>query len=420
MHSNHQTELNLLRINDERLWNRLMELAQIGATAKGGVCRVALSEEDKNGRDWFVERCREAGCTVTIDRLGNIFARRSGENVAARPVLFGSHLDSQPTGGKFDGAYGVLAALEVIETLNDNSVQTQAALEIVSWTNEEGARFAPAMLSSGVFGGEFTLDYALSRVDKSGKTVGEELNRIGYAGNIPVTGRAYAAAFEIHIEQGPILEAEGRTVGIVTGVQGMRWYRLIVQGKESHAGTTPMNRRRDPIRAVLPVLQEFYTLADEHTPHVRLTIGDVVPSPGVINTVPGELALTLDVRHPDANLLDAIDQRLQQIVAKGSSSTGQAMDLKEIWHSPPVEFSDVCINAVRRAVAVTGANALELVSGAGHDAVYVSRVVPTSMIFVPCKDGLSHNELESAKKGDLAAGCNVLLHAVLDRAAATE
>lgn len=410
------TRLHDLRINGQRLWNRLMEMAQIGATPRGGVCRVALTDEDKAGRDRFVRWCEDAGCRVTIDQMGNIFARREGLHPERPPVLAGSHLDSQPTGGKFDGAYGVLAALEVIETLNDHDITTNAPLEIVSWTNEEGARFAPAMVASGVFAGAFDLAYGLNRADKSGRIIGDELRRIGYAGEAPVGARSFTAAFEIHIEQGPILEAAGKQVGIVTGVQGMRWYHLHLTGKESHAGTTPMDRRQDPVRALWPMLRDIYALAAEYAPHVRLTVGDIGARPGVINTVPGRLTLTLDVRHPDAEVLDALDRALRELVERASAAAGVPGELEEIWYSPPVAFADVCIDAVRRAVAITGAAAQEMISGAGHDAVYVARVAPTSMIFVPCKDGLSHNELESAQPADLESGGNVLLHAMLERA----
>lgn len=408
--------MNQLRINGDRLWDRLMALAQIGGTAKGGVCRVALTDEDKAGRDWFIARCQRAGCTTQVDQMGNIFAQRPGKEPNRAPLLFGSHLDSQPTGGKFDGAYGVLAALEVIETLNDHEIETKVPLEIVSWTNEEGARFAPAMIASGVFGGEFSLEFGLSRQDKEGKSIGEELTRIGYAGDVPVTGRHYTACFEIHIEQGPVLEANKVPIGIVLGVQGMRWYHLMLEGKETHAGSTPMERRRDPVRALLPILQRMYAAADEQMPDIRLTFGDFQPSPGVINTVPGQLTVTVDMRHPDDSVLEALERRFHTIVQEESAATGLPCRLDRIWNSPAVHFDERCIDAVREAVETTGTSAMEMVSGAGHDAVYVSKVVPTSMIFVPCEDGLSHNELENADKADLEAGCNVLLHAVLKMA----
>ena len=405
-----------LRINGDRLWQRLMTMAQIGATAKGGVCRVALTDEDKAGRDLFVEWCEAADCTVTVDQMGSIFARREGCSGNQPAVMAGSHLDSQPTGGKYDGVYGVLAALEVVETLNDHQIETDLPIDIVSWTNEEGARFAPAMTAAGVFCGEFSLENALAIQDRDGITIGEELQRIGYAGTAPVGERPFKATFEIHIEQGPILEAEGKSVGIVTGVQAMRWYNITIAGKETHAGTTPMDRRFDPVQAALPMWTQVYDLAVEHAPDARVTIGEIHAAPASINTVPGSLFFTLDMRHPSEEILQAMDSALYQIAEEESSRSGLPIDVQGIWHSPAVRFDPSCIDSVRRAVEITDVSAMEIVSGAGHDAVYVSRVAPTSMIFVPCKDGLSHNELESAKKEDLIDGCNVLLHAVLDQA----
>ncbi len=396
-----------LRVDGERLWSRLMQMAQIGATEKGGVCRVALSDEDKVGRDLFVTWCEAAGLTVTVDEMGNIFGRRNGRFSTTPPVLAGSHLDSQPTGGKFDGVYGVLAALEVIEMLNDHNIVTDAPLEIVSWTNEEGARFAPAMIASGVFAGVFDLDYAYSRTDKEGLTIGDELRRIGYAGKTPAKARPCKATFEIHIEQGPILENEGKQIGIVTGVQGARWYHLVIPGKESHAGTTPMELRNDPVRTAVSLLNQAYTLADEYAPDIRLTFGDIRLTPGVVNTIPGELTITVDMRHPDDAVLDEFEQTLAEI----ARAHGARLD--NFWKSAPVEFHPDCVAVVETAVSHTNSSAMRLISGAGHDAVYVSRVAPTSMIFIPCKDGLSHNELEDAKKEDVIAGANVLLQAML-------
>lgn len=405
-----------VRVNGDRLWNHLVEMAQIGATPKGGVCRVALTDKDKAGRDLFVKWCQRAGCTITIDQIGNIIARRAGTRDDLLPVMMGSHLDSQPTGGKFDGAYGVLAALEVIETLNDRDIYTRAALEIVSWTNEEGARFAPALIGSGVFAGVFDLEYGLSRVDKTGRSIGEELQRIGYVGDAPVGGRSIKAAFEVHIEQGPILEAEGKTIGIVTGVQGLRWYDLIIEGQETHAGPSPMSYRRDPVAGALPILSQVYDLAAQHAPYGRATIGNIQATPGVRNTVPGRLVITVDLRHPDSAVLDSMDQAFREIVRHECDSADLEGRVKEIWHMPPVSFAPECVAAVKRAVAKIGVSAMDIVSGAGHDSLYISQVAPTGMIFVPCEDGLSHNELENARREDLVAGCNVLLHAVLDRA----
>ena len=406
----------MIQINGERHWDRLMEMAKIGATAKGGVCRVTLTDEDKEGRDLFVKWCKEAGCTVHIDQLGNIFARRPGKNEALPPVMIGSHLDSQPTGGKFDGVYGVLAGLEVVETLNDQGVETEYPIEVVSWTNEEGARFAPAMIASGVFAGEFSLEYAYARTDKKGFTLGDELQRIGYMGDLPIGNRPYSATFEIHIEQGPILESEEKPVGIVTGVQGIRWYDILLTGKETHAGPSPMSYRIDPVKASIPLLSGLYQIADRYSPHAKVTIGYLDANPGVKNTVPGTLTVSLDMRHPDADILSQMDQDLKKIVNEQSQQTEVMFEIDEIWYSPPVVFDQNCIQAVRKATEVLNIPAIEMVSGAGHDAVYVSKVAPTSMIFIPCKDGLSHNEMESAKKEDVIAGSNVLLHAVLQMA----
>ena len=404
----------MLTVNSDRQWNRLMELAAIGATPKGGVCRVALTDEDRKGRDRYIEWCKKAGCAIEIDQMGNIFARRAGKVDTLPPILIGSHLDSQPTGGKFDGAYGVLAGLELIETLNDHQVETNHPIEVVSWTNEEGARFAPAMISSGVFAGVFTLTEAYNCTDKEGIRLGDELERIGYKGSVPVGNRPYKATFEIHIEQGPILEQAGHTVGVVTGVQGIRWYDLVLYGKETHAGPTPMNWRVDPVRVATAILQGMYKLADTYGPNARLTVGYLDANPGVKNTVPGSLKVSIDMRHPNERTLTAMHNDLRFMIREHLQSSKVNGDLQEIWYAPPVHFDEQCIGAVRRAVEKLGVSAKEMVSGAGHDAAYVSMVAPTSMIFIPCKDGLSHNELESIEPEHAAMGTNVLLHAVLE------
>lgn len=402
-----------LQVNAERLQRRLADMAKIGATPKGGVCRVALTDEDKVGRDLFVEWCREANCRIEIDQIGNIFARRDGQENNLPVVLAGSHLDSQPTGGKYDGVYGVLAALEVIETLNDAHLSTIHPVEIVSWTNEEGARFAPGLSGSGVFTGAFDLEFALTRTDKEGLTLGEELQRIGYAGHSPSHQKSIKAALEIHIEQGPILEEQGVTIGIVTGIQGMRWYDLIFKGQEAHAGTTPMENRHDPVLAAVSVIQRIYQLNRAYAPFGRATFGDFRVNPGARNTVPGMLMVTLDYRHPDTAVLDLVDREIRTIIAEECQLAGVSGDLEEIWQMPPIIFSPECIAAVREAAVICGYRTLEMTSGAGHDSMYLAQITPTGMIFVPCEGGLSHNELENVKPGDLVAGANVLLHAVL-------
>jgi N-carbamoyl-L-amino-acid hydrolase len=411
-------DLSALRIDGGRLWSRLMEMARHGATEKGGVCRLTGSDEDKAGRDLFVRWCEAAGCTVTVDRIGNIFARRPGRDGSAGAVLAGSHLDSQPTGGRFDGVYGVLAALEVIESLNDHAVETQAPVEIAAWTNEEGARFAPAMLGSGVFAGVFDLDWTLAIADKDGKTLGAELHRIGYAGEAAPGGRAIKAAFEVHIEQGPILEREGKTIGVVQGVQGMRWYDLVIEGREAHAGPTPMEGRRDPFQGLMHILPDLYALATDRAPWGRATCGDIAASPGSRNTIPGRLTTTVDLRHPDQDTLVEMEEGLRASIERHCAALGLTGRLETIWDSPAVRFDPACIAAVRAGVAATGHSAMDIVSGAGHDSVYLARIAPVGMIFVPCEGGLSHNEAENATPKDIAAGCDVLLHAVLAQAGA--
>ncbi len=393
-----------------------MEMAQIGATPRGGCNRQALTDEDKAGRGLFTGWCEAAGCEIRVDEMGNIFARRGGQNDSLAPVITGSHLDTQPTGGKFDGVFGVLAGLEVVRTLNDANVTTAAPLEIVVWTNEEGARFSPAMVGSGVWSGEFELDYGLSRADKSGATIGAELERIGYAGSEPCRPFPVKAAFEVHIEQGPILENEALTVGVLTGVQGMNWYDVTLTGQPCHAGPTPMDTRADPMMVLHRVLERTYELAAEHAPWARATFGDLSLQPGSRNTVPESVVLAVDLRHPEQAVLDEMDQRLRSIVNEEAARRNVQAEVRDEWRSPAVAFDVECVNAVRRAVQQLGYPHMEMVSGAGHDSVYTSRVVPTSMIFVPCEGGLSHNEAENAMPDDLEAGCNVLLHAMLDRA----
>ncbi len=393
-----------------------MDMAQIGATNKGGCNRQALTDEDKAGRDLFVSWCEAAGCKVRVDQMGNVFAHRHGRDDDLPPVLTGSHLDTQPTGGKFDGVYGVLAGLEVIRTLNDAGVETDMPIEVVAWTNEEGARFSPAMIGSGVWCGAFSLDYGLSRQDKAGHTIGAELERIGYAGGEPCSHFPATAAFEVHIEQGPILEKENLTIGVLTGVQGINWYDIVLTGQPCHAGPTPMTDRKDPFRALHQILDDLYRLTDLHAPWGRATFGDMRVQPGSRNTVPESVVLAVDLRHPQQSVLDEMDASLRKIVEKSAAAAGVESTVLDEWQSPAVAFDPGCINAVRESVTRLGYPHMEMVSGAGHDSVYVSRVVPTSMIFVPCAGGLSHNEAESATPDDLAAGCNVLLHAILHRA----
>jgi len=406
-----------LGINGERLWQSLMEMAKIGATEKGGVCRLALSDLDKAGRELFIRWCEQAGCTVSIDRMGNIFARRPGRNPALAPVLAGSHLDTQPTGGRFDGVYGVLAGLEVIRTLNDLDYETEAPIEVVCWTNEEGSRFSPPMVGSGVFAGVFDLGYGLERPDNvTGVKLGAELERIGFAGPAPVGGRGVAAYFEAHIEQGPILEDQRKPVGIVTGAQGQRWYEITVTGQEAHAGPTPMRKRRDALVGSARMIDAVNRIGLGHSPHACATVGFVQVSPNSRNTIPGRVFFTVDFRHPEDAVLTRMDKELRAACAEIASAIGLETEVKEFWYFPPTPFDESCVASVRKATETLGYPHMDIISGAGHDAVYMARVAPTAMIFVPCVGGISHNEIEDAKPEDLAMGCAVLLNAVLERA----
>jgi beta-ureidopropionase / N-carbamoyl-L-amino-acid hydrolase len=407
-----------IKINQERLWQSLMEMAKIGATAKGGSKRLALTDLDKAGRDLFVRWCKEAGCAVSVDRMGNIFARRPGRRGDLPPVVTGSHLDTQPTGGKFDGVYGVLAGLEIVRTLNDLHYETDAPIEVSVWTNEEGSRFAPAMVASGVFAGVFTEDYGLSRADLDGATIGAELKRIGYFGSEKVGGRPFRAFFEAHIEQGPILEAERKTIGVVQGIQGIRWFDVTITGSESHAGTTPMNRRKDAMLGAARLVDRINRIALDHPPGVS-TVGLVKVGPNSRNTIPGSVFFSVDLRHPADEVLSRMKSALEAAASEVCGALGLQAECKEIWWSPAVHYHKDCIGAVRKAAEELGYAHRDIVSGAGHDAGYINRVAPVGMVFVPCADGISHNEVESATPEDLAAGCNVLLRAMLAHAAAS-
>ena len=402
--------------NGARLWQRLMAMGAIGGTEKGGCNRQALTDLDKQGRELFIDWCHQAGCSIRVDAMGNVFARREGANADLPPVITGSHLDTQPTGGKFDGVYGVLAGLEVLDSLNDHQITTQHPVEVVVWTNEEGARFSPAMIGSGVWCGEFDLDYGHNRADKQGVTIGEELQRLGYLGEEACAPYPIQAAFELHIEQGPILEQEGLTIGVVSGVQGMRWYDLTLTGQPCHAGPSPMTSRRDPFMAMHPIMADLYALADEFGPWARVTFGDIKVSPGVRNTVPEQIVLCVDLRHPDESVLTQMHDRFHALVAQRTTEHKIEAHIRQEWHSPAVKFNADCVAAVRCAVEQLGYSNMNMFSGAGHDAVYVSRVAPTSMIFIPCKDGISHNEAEDAQPAHIEAGANVLLHAILQQA----
>lgn len=402
-----------LRVNGARLWDSLERMAQIGATEKGGVCRLALTELDRQGRDLFVQWAREAGCTIRVDRMGNIFARRAGRNPDAAPVLTGSHADTQPTGGRYDGTYGVLGGLEVVRALNDAGIETGHPVEVVIWTNEEGSRFAPAMIASGVYAGVYPLEYGLSRTDASGTTIGEALAHIGYAGDEPVGGTPIHAAYELHIEQGAILERSGKTIGVVTAGQGQRWYEIELEGVDAHAGTTPMDLRRDALVGAARMIAFVEALGRSYAPHGRATVGMIEVRPNSRNTVPGRCFFTVEFRHPESEVLAQMDAQLRAELARVAQDAQLGHKIEQIFNYAPVPFAPECIEAVRRAADELGLANAEIVSGAGHDACYLARVAPTGMIFIPCVDGLSHNEGEAITPEWAEAGANVLLHAML-------
>ena len=403
-----------LQIDARCLWDSLMETAQIGATPKGGICRLTLTDLDQKVRDWFKAQCEALGCSVTVDDMGNMFARRPGKNPALPPIAMGSHLDTQPTGGKFDGVLGVLAALEALRTLHETAYETNAAVEIVNWTNEEGARFAPAMLASGVFAGVFSRDYAYARTDRDGKSFGEELARIGYRGEEQAGARTFAAMFELHIEQGPILEDEARTIGIVQGVQGMRWYEVTVTGEAAHTGATPMTLRKNALLGAARMIERIETIAREHAPFAVGTVGLIESRPNSRNVILGEVFFTVDFRHPDDMVLDVMETEFRAALAEILPPMGLTYAEARIWDCPPVKFAPALIDCVRIGAEKAGFTARDMISGAGHDACYVARVAPTTMIFVPCRGGISHNEAESTSFEECAAGAQVLLNAALE------
>jgi len=408
--------LDTLTINGTRLWDSLMTLARIGATEKGGVKRLALTDLDKQGRDLVISWAKAEGMTVTVDKIGNVFMRRAGKNNALPPIMCGSHIDTQPTGGKFDGNYGVLSGIEVVRTLNEKGIQTEAPIEVAYWTNEEGSRFVPVMMGSGVFAKAFTLEHALNATDVDGKSVRDELARIGYVGEQEPGNHPIGAYFEAHIEQGPVLEDENITIGVVTACLGQRWYDCVVSGMEAHAGPTPMHLRKDAMQVATRIMQETVAIALRYPPYGRGTNGFIQVHPNSRNVIPGRVKFSIDLRNVDDEHLDKMDADIRAFVAKVNAEGPCTATIEQVSYFVPCPFEKGCVDAVRAGAKKHGYSVMDVVSGAGHDAIYVARLAPAGMIFVPCKDGISHNEIEDAKPEHLEAGCNVLLHAMLDRA----
>jgi beta-ureidopropionase / N-carbamoyl-L-amino-acid hydrolase len=410
--------LDEVRINQDRLWQDLMDMAKIGATPKGGVARIALTDLDRQARDLFVGWCRAAGCALRVDRIGNVFARRAGLDADRPPVMTGSHLDTQPLGGKFDGIYGVLAGLEVIRTLNDARIDTLAPIEVVVWTDEEGARFGGGTIGSGAFAGRYDVETGLGRKDNDGITVGEALAAIGYAGDAPVGGYPVEAFFEVHIEQGPILERDGVPIGVVLGAQGGRNFRVTVDGEEGHAGTLPMELRHDALLGAARMIDALNAVAFRHEPHPVITVGQIHARPNSRNTIPGQVVFSIDSRHPDNRTLDAVERDMRAACEEIARKTGLAVAVEPVSRRDSIAFDRDCARAVARAADTLDLPWQEIYSGAGHDACNLALIAPTGMIFVPCEDGVSHNERENARPEHVAAGCDVLLQAMAERAEA--
>ena len=404
-----------IRIDGERLWSSLMEMAKIGATEKGGVCRLTLTDLDQQSRDLLLEWCEALGCTHELDAVGNLFIRRPGRNNDLPPVTTGSHLDSQPTGGRFDGVYGVLAGLEVFRALADNDITTEAPLELIVWTNEEGSRFSPPMLGSGVFTEIFDLDWAYAIEDENGVTIGDELKRLDWIGK-PIGNHPVDSYFEAHIEQGPVLENEKKTIGIVSGGQGQRWFELHIYGQEAHAGPTPMPLRKDALVSAAGAIQAVNQIGLDHGPDACATCGMIKVIPGSRNVIPGHVWVSIDTRHPSDDVLIEMEQQLREQLDEITAAQGCTYELENFWVSPATPFDPDCIELVRQGAEAHDLSSREMISGAGHDAVYMARKYPVGMIFVPCEDGISHNEIENCTPEDIAAGCQVLLHAMVARA----
>ena len=405
-----------IRINGERLWDSLMDMAEIGPGVAGGNNRQTLTDDDAKGRELFQKWCVSAGCSMGVDSMGNMFATRPGADPEALPVYVGSHLDTQPTGGKYDGVLGVLGGLELVRTLNDLNIKTKHPIVVTNWSNEEGTRFAPAMLSSGVFAGVHSEDWAKSRVDANGKSFGDELERIGWVGDEIVGSRQMHAMFELHIEQGPILEAEKVDIGVVTHGQGLSWTQVTIVGKDAHTGSTPMHMRKNAGLGMARILALVDAIALEYGPHAVGAAGHIDVYPNSRNVIPGKVVFTVDFRSPDLSVIQNMENRLRSEGQSVADSLGLEIEFDKVGGFDPVIFDDNCVGAVRNAAAKLGYSHMDIISGAGHDACWINRVAPTAMIMCPCVDGLSHNEAEEITKDWAAAGADVLLHAVLETA----
>jgi N-carbamoyl-L-amino-acid hydrolase len=409
-----------LQIDSDRLWDSLMEMAKIGPGVAGGNNRQALTDADGEARELFQTWCLDAGMTMGVDTMGNMFATRQGTDPDALPVYLGSHLDTQPTGGKYDGVLGVLGGLEVIRTLNDLGVKTKHPIVVVNWTNEEGTRFAPAMVSSGVFAGKYDQDWVYDRTDVEGNRFGDELKRIGWVGDEKVGARKMHALFELHIEQGPILEAEGKPIGVVTHGQGLRWIEITVTGKESHTGSTPMEMRKNAGRGLALITELVHDIAMKHQPNAVGAIGQIDVYPNSRNIIPGKVVFTVDMRSHKIDILNSMVKELLSEAESLCCEIGVGFASEIVGQFDPPAFDLDCLDAIRKAADDLGYAHMDIVSGAGHDACWINDIAPTAMIMCPCVGGLSHNEAEEISKEWAGAGTDVLMHAALRMAQIVE
>ena len=404
------------KINGDRLWETIMEMAKIGPGIAGGNNRQTLTDEDAKGRALFQRWCDEANLSMGIDKMGTMFARREGTDPDALPVYVGSHLDTQPTGGKYDGILGVLGGLELIRSLDDMNIKTKHPIVLVNWTNEEGTRFAPPMMASGVFAGVHTLDWAYAKEDSDGKKFGDELKRIGWIGDEEVGSRKMKAFFELHIEQGPILESEGKDIGVVSRGQGLNWLQVTLTGRESHTGSTPMPMRRNAGLGMAKITSLVHEIAMSHQPDAVGAVGHCDVYPNSRNIIPGKVVFTIDFRSPSFDTQDDMERRLHEGAKEICNSLELELEIEKVGHFDPVTFDEGCVSTIRRAAERLGYSHRDIISGAGHDACWINKVAPTAMVMCPCVDGLSHNEAEDISQDWAVAGSNVLFHAVLETA----
>ena len=405
-----------LKINGDRLWESILEMAKIGPGIAGGNNRQTLTDEDAKGRALFQKWCNESNLSMGIDKMGTMFARREGSDPNLLPVYVGSHLDTQPTGGKFDGILGVIGGLELIRTLDDMGIKTKHPIVLVNWTNEEGTRFAPPMMASGVFAGVHTLDWAYAKEDADGKKFGDELKRIGWIGDEEVGNRKMKAFFELHIEQGPILESEGKDIGVVSRGQGLNWLQVKLTGRESHTGSTPMPMRKNAGLGMAKITNLVHEIAMSHQPDAVGAVGHCDVYPNSRNIIPGKVVFTIDFRSPSFDTQDDMEKRLHEGAKEICNTLDLQLEIEKVGHFDPVTFDEGCVSTIRRAAERLGYSHRDIISGAGHDACWINKVAPTAMVMCPCIDGLSHNEAEDISQDWAVAGSNVLFHAVLETA----